>query len=150
MSEMHSLLEKSEKRFYDRLEPFIGFIICLGAAIGFSFTAIWPLVFLAGFLGGIFVQKVWQGAVIGFLGCLSAWSVYAIIKTTAINTNILFNQIMGIFFSSQNLGWLLIILIILVGGIFGLLGSVIGSGCRIFWHIFQQNKTTREKDVQKE
>ncbi len=113
-----------ELMFY--LAPVIGFLL----ALGFAFTPVWQLSILAGMISGLFYSKMKKGVVAGLLSVGIAWSLYVVIKISISNIETLFNQIGGIILGNENLAWLFIILIILLGFIFGALGGSLGSGIR--------------------
>ena len=114
------------------LAPVISFLL----ALGFAFTPIWQLSILAGVICGLFYNKMKKGVVAGLISVGLAWILYVVIKISISNIETLFNQIGGILFGYGNLAWLFLILIILLGFIFGALGGSLGSGIR---KLFEMN-----------
>ena len=85
----------------------------------------WPGCLVAGVIGGFFTGRFWRAALIGFLAGFLAWGIlvgilvlqggYAVIE--------LFAAIAGL----EGLGLVLLVVVLLIGGILGLAGSLLGN-----------------------
>ena len=104
----------------------------------FALTPLWQLSLLAGAMGGFLVTKMKCGAFSGFLGTVLAWSLYIFIEVVSNQTIILFDNLGGLIAGTTGLGFWLILVVILVGGLLGLLGGIIGAGIRFFVNPFLQ------------
>ncbi|MHA1124802.1 MAG: hypothetical protein ACTSO7_02940 [Candidatus Heimdallarchaeota archaeon] len=124
---------------YFKSEPFLGAIIGFGLAIGFAFTPVWPLAFLAGIISGLFYKKMWHGCLVGLGSVGIAWALYVIIAVTTTRITVLMDQLGQVIIGPTNLGWLLILIVIIVGLIIGALGGSLGSGTRKIINISRNN-----------
>ncbi len=109
------------------------FAIFLTFIFSFLFTLIpfWPLAFVAAIFGGFLCTKMKCGALSAMIGIIISWGIYIIIGIMRNNTNILFDQLGVLITGSTGLGFLLILVVLIVGAIIGMLGGTIGSGIRI-------------------
>jgi hypothetical protein len=124
--------------FLDKRSNYLGFIFCFIFALIFVFTPLWQLSILAGLIGGLFYSKMSKGALMGLAGVTLAWTVYIIIEISSTNVYTLFDQVGGIILGLTGFGWVFIIILILIGGIFGTLGGSFGSGIRILFEVSKE------------
>ncbi|NPD89543.1 MAG: hypothetical protein HGN29_12560 [Asgard group archaeon] len=127
--------------FLDKRASYMGFIFCFVFALIFVFTPLWQLSILASFIGGLFYKKMNKGALIGSVGVALAWAIYIVIEISSTNVSTLFDQVGGIIIGLTGFGWIFILVLILLGAIFGSLGGSFGSGIRILFEI-KQGKTS--------
>lgn len=100
-------------------------------ALLFSLTPLWQLSLLAGAMGGFLVSKMKCGAFSGFVGTALAWGLYVIIEVVSNQTHVLFDNLGGLIAGTAGLGFWLLLVVILVGGLLGMLGGIIGAGIHI-------------------
>lgn len=126
---------------------FLTFIL----SILFTLIPFWPLFFVAGIFGGLLCTKMKCGALSAMIGIIISWGIYIIIEIIRNNTIILFDQLGVLITGSTGLGFLLILIVLIVGAIIGLLSGTIGSGIRILIEPkFSSSKYGVEKTIDKE
>jgi hypothetical protein len=108
----------------------IGFLVCLGLGVslqllGFIWSYAWILMVAAGFMGGFLIKSSGLGFLAGFLGVLGSWLIYFIIymfQGPFFEFSNLIASILGI----GDLGFVVIILALIIGGVIGGLGGLNG------------------------
>ena len=108
----------------------LGPIVCFLFGLIFVLIPVWHLAVLAGIIGGLFHNKMGRGALTGLIGVGFAWILNIFIELISTNVYGLIDQIGGIILGNLGFGWILIIIIILLGVALGALGGAIGSGIR--------------------
>ena len=126
-------------KFYTTNEPVFGIIIGLALAFGFAYTPVWPLAIIAALISGLFYKKMWHGCLIGLASVGIAWSTYAILALNTTRVSILMEQLGQVIIGSANIGWVLVLIVVLVGFILGALGGSLGSGIRKIIDIQRNN-----------
>ncbi len=118
--------------------------ICAGFIVAFlaTFTSFWQLAIVAGIIGGIFCIKTKLGALVGSLGVGLAWLVYVIIKALTTQVIALFDQVGSIIIGSTGLGIVFVILVVVIGFLFGLIGGYLGSSIRVLFDFLMNRKDT--------
>ncbi|MFW9780444.1 MAG: hypothetical protein ACFFE8_16505 [Candidatus Heimdallarchaeota archaeon] len=91
-----------------------------------SLTPLWQLTIIAALFGGLFCTTMKRGALTGTVGVGFAWFTYMLMNP--IHT--LLNQF-GTLVIGQDMGWLVLLIIFLVGSLFGFLGGSLGAGIRM-------------------
>ncbi len=117
--------------FVNDYSKFIGIGISFILALIFVYTTIWYLSVLAALVGGMFYKKMNQGALAGCIGVGLAWTIFVVIDAISSNVDVLIDQIGAIITGSSGFGWILILIVTLLGFVFGTLGGSLGSGIRI-------------------
>jgi len=118
----------------------IGTLISLALSSLLSLIPIWQLIFIAAFAGGIVNRKVKFGALSGALGVAIFWLLYVI---DGVFFNGLYNlfDIFGTLIIGSGFGWLILLIIVVIGFLFGLLGGSIGSsGANLFLHFYDKKR----------
>ncbi|MHA1657812.1 MAG: hypothetical protein ACTSUT_01645 [Promethearchaeota archaeon] len=93
-----------------------------------SFIPIWQLVILAGLFAGNFHNKIKQGVKSGAAGMVIYWGIFITYKLITINAYLMLDQFASLL---SIYGWIILIIIILMGAVLGALGGAIGSEMRI-------------------
>ncbi|MEE9410023.1 MAG: hypothetical protein V3V41_03775 [Candidatus Heimdallarchaeota archaeon] len=117
--------------FVKNYSNFIGVISSFILALLFVYTTIWQLSIVAGFIGGLFYKRMKYGAIAGLVGVGTAWLIFVVIDVLSTNVNSLLDQIGSIILGVSGLGWIFILIVILLGFIFGVLSGSIGSAVRM-------------------
>ncbi len=117
--------------FIKNKSNFIGVISSFILALLFVYTTIWQLSIVAGFIGGLFYKRMKHGAIAGLVGVGTAWLIFVVIDVLSTNVNSLLDQIGSIILGVSGLGWIFILIVILLGFIFGVLSGSIGSAVRM-------------------
>ena len=106
-------------------------ILTAGILAGlFSLIPLWHLIIIPGIIAGNFHLDRKKGAKSGAIGVLIAWIIYIFIHIIFINAYLLLDQF-GALLISSGFGWLILIIILLMGIVFGALGGALGSEARI-------------------
>ncbi len=113
----------------ENLNLLIGFLVSLILSSLLSLIPVWQLIFIAGIMGGIINRKIFYGGLSGGLGVGVYWTLYVI---DGIFFKGLYNlfDIFGSFLISSGFGWLILIIIVMLGTLFGFLGGILGSSGR--------------------
>jgi hypothetical protein len=102
------------------------FIAILLAGI-LSLIPLWQLVIIAGIFAGFLNKSMKRGTLSGAIGVFIFWLIFIVFHIVAINAYSLLDQF-GALLISTGFGWLILIIILLVGTLLGALGGTIGSG----------------------
>ncbi|MHA1341715.1 MAG: hypothetical protein ACTSRZ_17730 [Promethearchaeota archaeon] len=141
-------LKQNLKEVFLKYKIYFGYILAYILTLALIFSPFWQLVIIAGIIGGLCVPNTRKGSKIGAIGIMGAWATYIIIKILTSDISTLMNQVAVIIFGGENLGFLMFILIIFLGGIIGSFGGVIGAAIRTIITPPEevQDKELEEKD----
>ena len=117
-------LEKENKIFI------LSIVVAIVLASLLSLIPIWQLVILAGIAAGVLNETMKKGTLSGAAGVFIFWLIYMVHGMVTRNTYALLD-LFGALIIGSGYGWLLFILILLLGTLFGALGGAIGNGGRI-------------------
>ncbi len=123
--------EVTRKTVTPKRRALLAMVAALIASFGLAFSPLWQLSLVAGAIAGLLSARMKWGAIMGCLGTALGWLAYMGLMFLISESYALVEQVAGIIFGSTSLGWILILLITLIGGLFGTLGGSIGSGVRI-------------------
>lgn len=132
---------------YMKYQVLFAMLVSFLMALLFTLTPLWQLSILAGIMGGFLVSKMKCGAFSAFVGTALGWTVYVLINVISNQTHVLFDNLGGLL-GLTGIGFWLIVVVILVGGLLGMLGGIIGAGIRIIVNpyintpIFSQENAT--------
>ena len=117
----------NDYRFYLALLDGILVTLLLGI-----FLKNWLVIILSGITCGLYYKKIRMGLLTGFLANFFGWSIfliyYLIFFPNALTMGDVFLSLAG----ADNLGFIVIILTLIIGGIGGLVGGYIGSAIHPF------------------
>ncbi len=109
----------------------ISFIITAIITFILTYVPIWQLIIIPGIVGGLLNKTMRCGIYSGVLGVSIVWLFYMIYKMIAKDAYTHLDQFAGLIFGGLGYGWIIFILILLLGVLFGALGGAIGSGVMI-------------------
>ncbi|MHA1474035.1 MAG: hypothetical protein ACTSPA_04245 [Promethearchaeota archaeon] len=136
---------KQAVEFVNKYSTYFAIFLTFILSIIFSLISFWQLTFVAAIFGGFLCTKMKCGALGAMIGMIISWGILIIIGNIRNNTIILFDQLGVLITGSTGLGFWLILIVLIVGGIIGLLGGTIGSGIRILVEPkFSSNETVSE------
>jgi hypothetical protein len=110
-----------------RFSPLVGVILCFGLTYLFTILSIWQLVFLAGFLGSFVAAKTRWVPWISVFGVMGSWGLYMLIQSLTYHSNILLDLIGQIILGMPNMGVVLMVVVLVIGGLLGLLSGLMGK-----------------------
>ena len=129
------------KQILDKYSFYFSILVSFIISGLFTLTPLWQLTIIAGIFGGFLCLKMKHGALGSMIGVVLSWGIYILVKIIGNNTNVLFDQLGTLIIGSTGLGFLFILIVLIVGAIFGFLGGAIGSGIRIL----VENRIIEEK-----
>lgn len=104
----------------------LSFIVVYCITSLLTLIPVWHLIIIPGIIAGIMNKSMKHGILAASTGVLTCWLVYVLFGMATRNTYTILNQIGALLFGSGS-GWIFVLLILLIGAIFGLLGAVIGN-----------------------
>ena len=109
----------------------ISFILAMLITFFLTYTEIWQLIIIPGIIAGIFNKTMRRGIYSGALGVSIVWLIFMVYQMSTKNAYINLDQFGALIFGELGYGWVIFILILLLGVLFGALGGAIGSGTMI-------------------
>ncbi len=100
----------------------------------------WPLTIVPAIIGGFFCIEMKWGALSGTFGVLLAWMLSFLFSMNDITLQV--DQLGRLLINSNGAGGVIVLLIFIVGALFGFLGGSIGSGIRML--ALSENAVTQE------
>ncbi len=114
---------------FNKLSPILATLVCFLLNLMVIMVPFWPLTLVAAIIGGLFCVEMKWGAITGTIGVLLAWGISYLIATNDIGLQV--DQLGRLIIGSSGAGGIIVILIFLIGALFGFLGGSIGSGIRM-------------------
>ena len=114
---------------FNKLSPILATLVCFLLNLVVIMVPFWPLTLVAAIIGGFFCVEMKWGAITGTIGVLLAWGISYLIATNDIALQA--DQLGRLIIGSSGAGGIIVILIFLIGALFGFLGGSIGSGIRM-------------------
>lgn len=109
----------------------ISFFLTASITFILTFVPIWQLIIIPGVIGGLFNKKMRRGIYSAALGVSIVWILYMVYYIAEENAYMNLDHFAGLIFGDLGYGWVIFILILLVGILLGALGGAIGSGIMI-------------------
>lgn len=122
--------DPQERSWFGKHSNLVGFILCFLIAYILIYIPVWQLIIIPGVIAGLIAKETGKCAIIGLLGVVDAWGLYAVINIIAGDVEVLFDQIGMVIIGSEGMGFIFIILSIVIGGVIGMFGAIIGCSIR--------------------
>jgi hypothetical protein len=100
------------------------YLLTLFLAIALQFTGIWIMMIIAGAIGGLLLKRQRSAFLVGFVSVASAWLVLYAIMTLIGNAMLVAEFFVGLL-GLSGLGWLIIAIGCVLGGLLGGFGAVL-------------------------
>ncbi|MHA1996224.1 MAG: hypothetical protein ACW97Z_16955 [Candidatus Hodarchaeales archaeon] len=113
----------------NKYSPVIAVFVCFLLDIIVIMVLYWPLTVIAAIIGSLFCVEMKWGAISGTVGVLGAWILSFIFSINDITLQA--DQLGRLLIDSNGAGGVIVLLIFIVGALFGFLGGSIGSGIRM-------------------
>jgi hypothetical protein len=130
-------MEIENKKFY------ISTVIVLCLTMLLTLIPVWQLVIMPGIIAGMLNKSLKRGILSGFSGVIFSWGIYIIVGMFTRNVYFLLDQFGELIFGRAS-GWIFLILIILLAGIFGAIGGGIGNGLTAVIKTFTEKHPSRD------
>ncbi len=101
------------------------FLLTLILTVVFLYLLSWPGCLLAAAIGGFFTLRYSRAAIMGFLAGLTAWGILVGIHAAFGGIAVL--ELFGAIAGLTGMGEILVVIIVLIGGLLGLAGSLLGN-----------------------
>ena len=105
----------------------LSIVVCICITMVITLSPIWQLVIIPAIIAGFMNKKLRYSVLSGMIGVTLSWILYILFGLVTRNVLTILDQL-GSLFLGENLGWVLLVLIILFSAIFGALGGGIGNG----------------------
>jgi hypothetical protein len=96
------------------------------------FLKTWLVLFLSGIVCGLYYEKVRMGLLIGFLANFLGWLIFLLYYMVFFPNALVMGDVFLSLAGAGGLGFIVIILTLMIGGIGGLIGGYIGSAINPF------------------
>lgn len=116
------------KRVFDAFEQHNlvkTFLLTLLLSIAFLYLLSWPGCIFGAAIGGFFTIRYSRAALIGFLAGLTAWGI--LVGIHAVFGGIAVLDLFGALAGLEGMGSVLAVIIVLIGGLLGLAGTLLGN-----------------------
>lgn len=128
---------------FNKFAPILAVLVCFFLNLVFIMVPFWPLTIVAAIIGGSFCVEMKWGALTGTIGVLLAWGISYLMAMNDIALQA--DQLGRLIIGSAGAGGIIVIIIFLVGALFGFLGGSIGSGIRML--VFPEKNVTQEENL---
>lgn len=120
------------------------FLLTLLLTIPLLYLISWPGCIIAAAIGGFFTRRFSRAALVGFLAGLTAWGILVGIHAALGGLAVL--ELFGAIAGLSGMGEVLAIIIVLIGGLLGLSGSLLGNAIfsLIEHYLPERSETTQE------
>ena len=122
---------------------YFSIIIALCLTMILTTIPVWQLVIIPGIIAGFFNKSMKRAMVAGLIGVFAAWIIYILHGLITRNVYSILDQF-GALIISTGYGWLLLVIIILMGAIFGALGGGFGYGLLMTIKFYIEKESSRD------
>lgn len=109
----------------ENIDLLIEVIVSFFLASILTFIPIWQLIIIPGFIAGALGKTLKRAALTSGLGTVMAWSLYTLSGVIFTSITVIFDQF-GALFIGPGFAWLFVLIILLMGLVFGILGGAFG------------------------
>ncbi|MFW9937733.1 MAG: hypothetical protein ACFFD5_08795 [Candidatus Thorarchaeota archaeon] len=125
----------------------LSFIVVYCITSVLTLIPVWHLIIIPGIIAGIMNKSMRYGILAASIGIFVCWLVYILFGMATRNTYAILNQIGALLFGSGS-GWIFILIILLIGAIFGFLGAVIGNISLILVNRYFLTESRKSKSLE--
>jgi len=125
-------------------ELFISISVSFIIASIISFIPVWQLIIIPGIIVGTLSTTLKKASFTSGIGTLIAWSYYTISGLVLKNTYLIFDQF-GALIIGFGYGWIFVLIILLMGLVFGIIGGAIGYFIKMEYKHYHQLKKKEQK-----
>ncbi len=127
----------------------VSLIVVILLSIIFVSGPFWQWIIIGTIIAGALNRTMKKGALSGAIGVLIVWFFYMIYAIMTRNAYANLDQFTAFIIGDLGYGWLLFILILLLGALIGALGGMIGSGIAILVRkdYYDDNSYTDKKQI---
>ena len=133
---------KIEKKYKYFIYTTIG-ALCL--TMLFTLIPVWQLIVIPGIIAGFFNKQLRYAVLSGLAGVTISWLIYMIMTLALRNTYTILDQI-GELIVGSGFGWLIFLIILIIGLVMGALGGGIGFSISILLKPYMEQKI-RKTDI---
>jgi len=127
----------------ERRNFFISLIVVLCLTMLLTLIPVWQLVIIPGIIAGILNKSLKFGVLSGGIGVTLSWGIYVLVGVITRNVYIMLDQF-GALILGGGFGWLILLLIILLAGTFGVIGGGIGNGFKTLINVYLEKHPYRD------
>ncbi|MFX0057127.1 MAG: hypothetical protein ACFE85_01840 [Candidatus Hodarchaeota archaeon] len=132
----------------ENLMLLLSFLVTYCVTSVLTLIPVWHLIIIPGIIAGFMNKSMRRGILVGSMGILVCWLVYSLFGMATRNTYTVLNQIGALIFGT-GFGWLFLVLILLIGAIFGLLGAMIGNIGLVLANRYLLSENRKSKSIEK-
>jgi hypothetical protein len=121
------------KKIKVKVEPetrnfLVSFVLTAIITYILTYVSIWQLIIIPGIIGGLFNKSMRRGIYSAALGVSIVWIIYMFYNMAENNAFTNLDQFAFLIFGDLGYGWVIFVLILLLGILLGALGGALGSG----------------------
>ena len=120
-------------------ELFIGISVSFIIASIISLIPVWQLIIIPGVIVGALSKTLKKASFTSGIGTLMAWSLYTVSGLALKNTYLIFDQF-GALIIGFGYGWVFVLIILLMGLAFVIIGGALGYFIRMVYNDYNQVK----------
>lgn len=121
-------------------------LLVIAVTIILLFIPVWQLILIPGILAGL-INKDTKRSIYSVIFSVSiVWCAFMVVNFYTKNAYQLLDQFAGFIFGSLGFGYVIFIIILLMGNIFGILGAVIGAYLVQFYEVYRAERSETRND----
>ncbi len=133
---------QDKKNMTDKQRFLLSILIAMVITYALTFVEYWQLIVIPGLVAGVLNKNTKKGSRSGAIGVFLTWFIYIVYAIATRGTYIYLDQFAGLIVGSLGYGWILIVLVLVLGIVFGALSGFIGSAIAI---LYKAKKDRNEK-----
>ncbi|MFO8019553.1 MAG: hypothetical protein R6U96_13080 [Promethearchaeia archaeon] len=140
-------MEKSFMKSQKKRRNFVlSVVLATGVTIFLLFIPVWQLILIPGILAGLINKEIKRSVYSAIISVSVVWSIFMVINFYTKNAYKLLDQFAGFIFGGLGFGYVIFIIILLMGIIFGALGAIIGGYLIQFYEVHRTGKSETRND----